>query len=152
MTDHSVDQSSPGGAAASTVRRLKWMRHAPRLALVFIASLIVTLGYESDLEARNNSNRWDEECWFEGCDNEEREEMWFNGDALEEGINESSNKTGFAGVFEVAELASPSSTGSVAWGYCQLMMEDLDHLTTLRALAIRDQCSHAWSKGYHRNH
>jgi hypothetical protein len=122
------------------------------VALTLGASMIVTVGHRSEAFARNNTNQWDEECWFEGCDSEEREEMWYNGSGLEEGINEQLNKTSFSAVFEVTELASPGASSSVAWGYCTLMMEDLNHMTTIRAIQIHDDCSLRWSQGAHRNH
>lgn len=124
----------------------KYWRMLVSAAITLSAIGLVTIGHRSNALARNNDNRWDEECWFEGCDNEEREEMYDNGDFLEEVGHEwwdLAGKSRFQAAFEAAELASPPSTGTVAWTYCSLMIDDFTNILgkSIDALGrIRNDC------------
>jgi hypothetical protein len=120
------------------------------LMLVALAIGFVTFGHQSDAAARNNSSRWDEECYAEGCDNEEREEMYDLGSFAEEaGVDWYTNneKAKFQATFEITELAAPPNTSIGSWGFCKLMIDDFQALgKTNSALSpIELDCNRRWN-------
>lgn len=133
------------------------MRIVSSVTVGLVAVGFVVLADRSGARARNSDNRWDEECWFEGCDHEEREEMFdagsFSGEASAWSI--SNTKTRFQATWEVTEIGSPGNTANVAWGYCKLMVDEFSSFlgkTDPNIPRISNDCNARWGSGGGRPH